>query len=310
MPEQTLAVGQPIASKYAGLTGYTGPMIAPLEKIVGMIVGQPGSGKSALFQSHPGAYIFNLDQSSTTTPNPRATLWPGVGPGGQILTGYEGPLTWGNVEAQVDILKKLALDNKPRPDTIVFDGLTSAIRLLKAWIPPNAAKYSIAQGPKSDWNELHGPAAWDVLYETLTVLPLELHNYGYGVFYVAHVLNTKIPLDENRFIFKPQLTVTDNFWKRLYGNFELVAAVDARWEQSQEIIPQERKVGDRIVKSNKTITKNERKVYFATDNQELDGITKVRVGIPGQIELPLGSGWDTLSAVYKETAFTTSQETK
>lgn len=298
----SLERGKTLSSKYGNeLGGHTGKMVAPPGKISAFIVGLPGEGKSHLLQSNPAAYIFNLDSSSTVCPDPQALMFPGVDPETGRLVGDGGKdvvLTWDLVQEKVAVLKRLAVEGKPRPDTVVFDSLTAGVRLLKSWIPANARKLGIASEPKSEWKDLHGPAAWDLLYDTLVNIFKDLRNHGYGVFVIGHVVNAKIPLGENQYAYKFELTITDGFWKRLYDMFELSAVVyveDGEEEKTTEVKTSVRGVEKTEVRKVKV---RARKHYLAVQKLDLAGIVKTRVKLPDRIELPETGAWAAFEKVY------------
>jgi hypothetical protein len=298
---QTLASGTPLQNKWGALGGHRGSMVAPPEKISAFIFGLPGEGKSAFLQSHPDAFIFNLDASSTTAPNPQATLFPGISStNGQLLddTGNPISLNYDHVRAKEDILFQLATSNSPRPQTIVYDSLSAWIAMLVQWIPPNAVKLGIASEPKTDWKQLHGPAAWDTLYSLITTTITRLKSAGYGVYVVGHVVNAKIPLEENRFIVKPELTITDGFWKRLYYLFELSALVFAE-KVAERYDDIQRSTLNGVARETKVARTREVKKHFLTVAKlELEGLSKARVRLPERIELPLDNGWSAFREAY------------
>jgi hypothetical protein len=299
---QQLASGTPIQNKWAGLGGHRGRMIAPPGKIAAFIFGLPGEGKSAFLQSNPNAFIFNLDASSTTTPNPQATLFPGIDPStGQLIDDAGRPivLSYDHIQAKEKILLELAAQNQPRPETVVYDSLSAWVAMLVQWIPANAHKLGIASEPKSDWKALHGPAAWDALYSMITTTITKLRAAGYGVYVVGHVVNAKIPLEENRFVVKPELTITDGFWKRLYHIFELSALVCA--EPVTETYDHVQTATIRGVEQ-KSVTKRSREVIrhsLTVNKLELAGIAKSRVKLPDRVTLPLDNGWAAYEACYQ-----------
>lgn len=298
---QTLAHGTPIQNRWGALGGHTGSMVAPPEKITAFIFGLPGEGKSAFLQTHPDAFVFNLDTSSTTTPNPQATMFPGIsGTTGQLLDDSNGAIsfTYDHVRAKEDILFQLAASNSPRPSTIVYDSLSAWVALLIQWIPINAVKLGIASEPKSDWKQLHGPAAWDTLYSIITTTITKLKAAGYGVYVVGHVVNAKIPLEENRFVIKPELTITDGFWKRLYYLFELSALVFAeKASESYEDIQYSTLNGQKKEQRIKR-TREVKRHYLTVAKLELEGLAKSRVKLPERIELPLDTGWSAFRNAY------------
>jgi hypothetical protein len=287
-------------------------MIASPEGVLGLIAGAPGSGKSALFQTCPEAFIFNLDPSSTTipgepgaeAPTPKALMWPGISTEGRTLNDQGLPfiLSWSFVEEKVAILKGLAARNEPRPKVVVFDSLSAMIALIKSWLPGKAADFNLATNSKTVWKELDGRAAWDFLYDRIIDLLLSLRAHGYGVYVVGHIVNSKVQLGEDRMTIMPELTITDGFWKRLYPWFELVMIAQAFDEVVS--IPDPRWKPDPKFPNAKarTVSVQRRRVYLTTGGNEFSGITKVRVPISTVLLEPASSAWDVFVAQYKAAA--------
>lgn len=298
---QTVARGATLSSKYGRLGGFSGPMVAPPGKAVSFFFGLPGEGKSAFVQSNPSAFIFNLDASSTTTPHVKATIFPGIDPNTGAILGDSGlptSLSWSIISDKIKVLGELAASGAPRPETIVFDSLSSWIALLTQWIPPNAVQLGISKEPAAEWRHLHGPAAWDTLYTIITTTLTSLRNLGYGVIVIGHVVNAKIPLEENRYVLKPELTITDGFWKRLYHHFELSALIFADHvtetydDVTTTVIRGETKTSN--VKRTRSVLKH----FMSVAKLELAGISKCRVDLPERIELPRIGAWAAFETAY------------
>lgn len=300
---QTLAHGPSLSQMYGDLGGHSGRMVAPLRKASSFYFGLPGEGKSALMQSMSGAYIFNLDVSSTTCPTPKALMFPGIHPvNGRPLgdAGEEIVLTYNQIDAKVTKLVEMAAANKPRPETIVFDSLSSWISLLIPWVTEHSVRLCISQDVKTDFKQLHGPSAWDEVYNTVTRTIGRLKNAGYGVAVVGHVVNAKIPLNEQQFLVRPELTITENFWKRLYPMFELSALVYA--DTVTEKQTSTRTITVRGESKIETYTKEVpvRKCFLTVEKIELAGIAKSRVTLPSRIELPKADAWGAFERAYTE----------
>ena len=99
--------GQTVASKYAGLgnavtTGRTTPA-----RMLGLVVGEAGCGKSFLLQSHPGAYILNLDETPAVCGTSEAVMFPTPGPDGRSVDERGNPivLDWSALEG-VSVLRR------------------------------------------------------------------------------------------------------------------------------------------------------------------------------------------------------------
>lgn len=314
-------VAAPTASKRWGVLGGFGQrMIASPEGVLGFIVGAPGSGKSAFFQTCPDAFIFNLDPSSTTipgepgapAPQPQALMWPGISPEGRTLDDNGEPLllTWTQVEQKVHVLKQIAARNEPRPKIVVFDSLSAMIALIKSWLPGKASDFKLSGDNKTTWKELDGRAAWDFLYDRIIDILQSLKAHGYGVHVVGHLVNAKVQLGEDRTAFVPELTITDGFWKRLYPWFEIVMIAQAVDEVVS--MPDPRWKPDPKFPNAKprTIPVQRRRVYLTTGGNEFAGITKVRVPLSTVLLEPASDAWNVFLSKYKEAADRGTFETR
>lgn len=292
---QQVAVGATLSSRYGRLKGFTGGrMTAPLKHLSGAFLGQPDSGKSNLIQSCPTGYIFNFDL--TTAPGGLlAETWPGVSPEGRALGDDGRPtiLDWGvNILPRIDLLVDLAHQNQPRPTTVFFDTLGSAVRFCKSW---SSSNLFANQDPR---------AMWDRVHESIIGVTTRLRNAGYGVFWNVHVVNARVPLGEDRFVFAPELAspITAGFWSKIYPVFEFVASIQAPFEPVTRTVTKTVLVRGQNMVTNEPVTTNE-KVYFATTSDEtFAGLTKARVSkpLPPRILLPKAGAWEALEAVYAE----------
>ena len=290
MKTQDVAVGNTITQRFSGLGFSNLRMVHPPNHLLGLLVGMPGTGKSSFIQSHPGAFIINVDSTSTTNPNPQACIWPGVSPNGQPMDvgGKEMILDWDAILRKKDQLIKMAESNQERPDTVVLDSLGPSIQLMKDYVTKKMGK--------QHWKELDGRRAWDDVYDGLLRFALELRRHGYGFFYICHLVNAKIPLGDDRYTIRPELTITDNFYKRLFPMFELVAAFETQWVSESQVV-QMKGVGGKPGPKRTETTKTEK--HFMTVNDEaLAGITKCRVRLPDRLELPEEDAWSTFEAAY------------
>jgi len=287
---QDLAVGKTGVQKYSGL-GFSGQkMVHPPGQLLGLLVGMPGTGKSSFLQSNPDAFIINTDGTSTTNPNPQACIWPGVTSNGEPMDvgGQKMVLTWDEIIKKKEQLIKLAEGNQPRPQTIVLDSLGPSIQLMKDYVTKKAGR--------ENWKDLDGRRAWDDVYDGLLRFSLDLRRHGYGFFYVCHLVNAKIPLGDDRYTIRPELTITDNFYKRLFPMFELVAAFESDWiSESKQI--QMKGIGGKPGPK-KTETVKTQKYYMTINDESLAGITKCRVQLPDRIELPQESAWTSFEGQY------------
>lgn len=305
---QTLAVGtnpsfKP-SSRYGALGGFSDRMTSSPSGIRGAIVGAPGSGKTAFIQTCPDGFILNCDLSTTTVPGtpggppavPKALSWPGVNGEGKPIDDNGQPfiLTWDRVQAKLTLLEQLAKSNSPRPKTIFIDHLGSCVRMLKEWIPLNADALNLKRGGAAHWKDLDGKAAWDCLYDILSSLLVRLHSYGYGVYYLMHVVNTKVQLGEDRTAFIPELSVTDNFWKRLYGNFDFIGVILREQVPVTSLDPR----FDPGLKKYRTTMQDRTVLTMGT--QLYTGITKTRVPTHTIVLDPADDAWAVFSKAYNE----------
>jgi len=288
--DQKMSKGKPVAQQFPELGFTATPMVHPPGRLLGLIVGMPATGKSYLLQSNPKAYIFNLDGSSTTNPNPQACIWPGIGGKGEPIdvSGAKIILTWDAILEKKKQLIEMSNRDEPRPETVVFDSLGAAIHLIKDWVTKKSGKTS--------WKELDGRRAWDDVYEGLLRFSLDMRQAGYGFFFVCHLVNAKIPLGDDRYTIRPELTITDNFYKRLFPLFELVAAMEAKWITKTKMVQLPGLGGKPGPKKQETV---KTKVHFLTVNDEsLAGITKCRVKMADSLELPEEDAWSFFESAY------------
>lgn len=308
MADHTLAVGAVPAAKYGKLGGHRGRMLAPPAKIAAFIFSLPGDGKTCFSESHPEGFIINMDATSTTNSQPLATTWPGVDATTGMLTNDAGQpfiLEYEHVMEKLAILKELAKSNQPRPQTIFIDSLSAWIRLLKNYIAKHAQDLSIGGANNVEWKSLNGKASWDYLYDHIIDVIADLKNHGYGVYVLAHIVKSKIPIGENLFAQGYEFTITDNFWKRLYAIFELsaVIAVEVVSETKQE-------KGTMLVRGKeqetvRTVTREVRKHFLCVNRTDLAGMAKGRVNFD-KIELPATGAWEAFETAYRQAANTST----
>lgn len=303
MSMNTLAAGAPLTSKYGRLGGQTRRAIAPPHKSIAFFFGLPGEGKSALMQSVPNSFLFNLDGSSTVSSSPRAEMWPLPSSStGQLEDGSGQPivLTHDLIMEKVAILKDLAKTNQPRPDTVIFDSLSTWLRLLIEWVPANAVKLGIRSpndGPATSFRQLHGPAAWDCVYEAVVQTIADLKAHGYGVFLVGHVVRNTVPIGENLNTFTMDFTTGPGFWKRFFPLVELSVAICARLSVREVVLEQPQTVrGEtRMVSRRQPIS--EKIVEAISTREDLAGMAKTRVNLP-PIPLNPSDPWESFHTAY------------
>lgn len=300
---QTLAVGQPLPSRYGRLGGRVGQFLAPLARSVAFFFSLPKEGKSTLLQSNPDAFIFNTDGSSTTANPCLATIWPAVDPvSGQPLgdDGLPFVLTWERCMEKIAILKELAARNEPRPVTVTFDSLATWTRLVIDYVTRNATNLSLRsaeKGAATAFRQLDGKAAWDVVYDTIVSTVMDLKAAGYGVHVAGHMTRKYIPLGEEAFVQECAFTFGDGFWRRFFPLLELSAAIVS----ADVPVPVERQIKSNIRGIEKTEIKKEiqnvRKHYLTVTDDKLRGMTGARVRFQ-PIELPASHGWAAFEAAY------------
>ena len=299
MEEQTLSFGRTRQQKYEGLGGYIGHSIAPLDRVRAVIASMPKVGKSTLLQSCEDAFIFNIDQSSPVTPTPRAVMFPMVGEDGSCLldTG-PGILTWDAIESKIEVLKKLALERKSRPKLVIFDSLSTLLNLVRPWIVRNAAKLGIAKGEVTDFKQLHGPAAYDALFETIVKSINDLYQAGYGVILTVHIVNAKIQLGEDAMTIIPELCASDGLWKRIYPLMEFVAVMHRKDVVSTKEVETTVMIRGTPSTHKKTVTETAQKVFLSINEAYYKDVSGGRVQFP-PIEVPKADGWKTVSEAYE-----------
>ena len=304
---QELAAGKTIAQRNPVPLGYKRrTMYFPLSRLYGMAVGLAQSGKTTLFHSHPGAFIFNLDGSST--PSCDATVWPGVDSKGNLCEpadpsdpgAYEDPALGPCRSVTLDyetVLKKyqqvLDLPLDQRPETIVMDSMTTLRNMLKSHVLKNYPD-------KETWRDL-GQNGWTELNEILSTLHLPARAQGLGFWWTCHIINTVVDLSGLGNTVIPELSVTRNFWSNhMHPNLEMVAPLFVEIEETTTKTPRMKEVNGRQVKTGDDVVVTKvRKGYIDFNHRQMAGIAKGR-RVEGRIELPLDAGWTALEAVYKK----------
>ena len=306
-PTQSLAAGQTIQQRYEGLGGYVAPAWRPPERSRALIIGFPKDGKSAFLQSHPGNYILNYDLSTTVTGVARAAMFPQVNAEGQPVLhgGKTGPLTYRVMMAEMDTLKRLAKEDRPRPQTITIDCLNSWMRLARAWIVEDAVKlglWSADRAPPNGWKDLLGKASYDFLYDHVVTTINDLFNHGYGVYVVTQVVNTVMQVGDDRNTIKPDIVgFTDKFWMRVCDLFDFVGIVAKETTVQTVMVPQEVRVGKETIVRQNAVNTPITRVVIADSHPDMDGIAGSRVPF-GRITLPLTDGWASFAAGYNAAA--------
>lgn len=295
-----------------GQFGFSGQqMIHPLSRLFGLIVGRPKEGKSCLVQSNGAGLVINLDSSSTTTPKVNAQIWPGIHreTGDPIdLDGKAMIMTWERLREVKDKLCNDAANGKPVPDTIYFDSLSAWINVLKEYLIRERAG-EVEDRLIERWQDMDGRRYWDILYDMIIGTCTKLRQHGFGVWVICHVIDVKVPIKSktgDQYIIRPELNITDGFYKRLYPMFEMVGCVEKRVVTHSESIEQKEvklKGGEMYTPKARTKHTKVVKHFFTTDNDELKGIVGQRVKMPGEIELPRVDGWSVVASAYDAAAY-------
>lgn len=291
------------AGRFQGLGGFTGHMKIPLSRSTVLIFSLPGKGKSNLAQSNPDAFIFNTDLSSTVTTKPAAVMWPGIDPRtGQAVNDDSRPfiLTFDHILAKKAKLLELARDDKPRPSTVVIDSITTFSALIKPYITANATTLGISNRSVAGFRELHGPAAWDAVYEQSVSFISDLRNAGYGVTILAHIVKEKIPLGDDKFAMGVDFTFGSGLWKRISPLVDYSCLIDKVPETITENKEMDIVVGPgRTTKRTVTESRTVDAVYIDVLSPEYAGLVKNRVSFP-RFKIPPVDGWAALEAHHAQ----------
>lgn len=289
-----LATGKTIASKYPSLGSAVVTGRVPLGRMLGLVVGEAGAGKSFLLQSNPNAFIINLDGTPAVCPTSEAVMWPVPGADGRPTDERGNPivLTWKLVEEKQKQLIELAKNNQPRPETVVIDTLGAALRLLRPYV---ASLYG-----REQFHEIDGRLGWERLFDTLIEYGATLRRHGYGVYYIAHLSRKHIPLSEQQHVEEYKILISDGLYARMFPMFDLVIPITTTWDVREEVNEVEVKIGDRVIKKNNVVSKKVREHFATFSNPKLEGIAKVRTLQPMEtLKLPNNGAWAALQAAYE-----------
>jgi len=225
-----------------------------------MVVGEQNTGKSYLFQSNPDAFIINLDLSSTVVPECRATIWPGIDSSGRPIDvdGKSIVLDWDKILAKRNQLIQLAKEDHPRPKCVVFDTITPLIRMLKPWVAQ--------QMGREKWEQCHGPAAYDKLYDEILQIAADLRRFGYGVWFIAHLSKEMMEVSEETTKRELMVNLSSGLTRRLTPAVEMIAPICC--DVVTEMVPRTKTIkmsnGKEVEKTfHDTVTYNKRKIAFS-----------------------------------------------
>lgn len=290
--QHTLSHGEPAHSKYAVLGTPVSKARVPFEHLRGLVVGKGGSGKSFLMQSCPTALILNFDGSACVNQRSQALMWPTPGPDGRTYDADGKPifLSWEHVLQKKKVLEDLAKEGRPRPTTIALDTLPAMLSLMKDFV---ARRYE-----KASFEDLGITGAAQV-NKMVSDLIKDLHNHGYGVFLVTHLINRKVPLNESQFVDEFSLNMSDGMFKGTWGAFDVSIPIVSRVVKKEvtEQVPTPGRPGSFITR---TRTESVREFVATMADSRLDGVTKMRTLHPlSEVVLPSENAWAALSAAYE-----------
>jgi hypothetical protein len=279
--------------------GFSGQrMQYPLNSMFGMVVGEQNTGKSYLFQSNPDAFIFNLDLSSTVIPTCAATIWPGVNAEGRPIdvNGALIKLQWEDVLEKKKQLIQMASADQPRPKCVVFDTITPMSRMLKPWV----AK----QMGKAQFSQLHGPAAYDKLFEEILQIAFDLRQAGYGVWFIAHLSKEFVQISEDSSTKQTELilNLSQGMNRRLTPAVEMIAPICC--DVVTEMVPRTKtiKLSNGTTKEqtvHDTLTAYKRKIAFS--DPRFAGLIRTRtVNRMSDIPLDGKSPWSAFETAFND----------
>jgi hypothetical protein len=297
METHTLGAGTTVAQKYKRLGVSSRRAAVRPRHLFGLLVGKPASGKTSLLATCSDALIINTDLSSVPTSHASAAFYPWINEQGQCVDPNGNPftLTWDDCLATQQTFLDMKSGGQPVPDMVVIDSLAGTIPLVR--------DYTTKRFGKKEWREVDGRAGWDALYQSIIDYAQVFRKAGVGFYFTCHVVDQTIPLGDDRFVIQPELTITSSFWKRLFWQFELVAAVVAEWQTDTYT---EDKPGPVIAgkQTTQTVTKTRkvRRHLLTTNREELAGITKGRINL-ADFEIPNApDAWDLFEVAYMEAA--------
>lgn len=296
MTTTTLASGKTATEKYGafGVRDHT-DVVSP-RFMFGAIVGPGGSGKTSLFVDHPGALILNFDihgipRSAPDAEAPKCAFWPVVNTKGQCI-GEDGKpfrLNWKSWEALKVKLLRAAANDEPRPETIVFDTVPATVRLKQE-------AYALDNGV-TNWNALpEGKPrmkAYGCVYDSYLEDIFELRYAGFGVFFIAHLTTQYFETDTGMDIHVTH-NIPEKIFQRIFPYLEFLAAVEMRTIKTYPIVDGKKDFSNPVKTPARFLVNLSDKL-----NQDL---TRARIALPAEIELPATGAWDVFEAAYNKAA--------
>lgn len=293
----TVATGKLPHQSYGSLPGFHKPQVVPMERAFVMCVGPPGEGKTTFIQSCPTGYVINLD-NSTTSPNIRGMVWPGINAQGQPYD-QDGVvvMTWEKLLQITNTLIALAKDGKPHPTPVFFDSMDAVLPLMQ--------DYLLRQKDEEYWQDLDGRRMYGIAYDRIVRLFHDLLNVGIGVWLIGHVVNAKIQIGEDKYVIRPELTIGDGLWRRISWALEMVCGIEQieRSTTSEVTLPDTQKADGTVRKGRtKRLTETKIQYCFVTDSSRYAELMKARISIPGEIVIPHKDAWPIVSDAYIKAA--------
>lgn len=259
-------------------------------KLRGILLGEFNSGKTSFLGSNPGALIINLDLSSTPVPSSNspglpAQFWPGLNEDGLPIDFNSSviKLSWETLSALRSKLIEAARLNQPRPETVVIDGLTEWLNMMR--------RATLLHFGKETWDEGRGDAMWEWLYGQMLLFMNDLRDAGYGLWVVAHI-SSELPREGSASKdVRWSLNAPPGFFKRFYGSFEL--ALELRKTLKVTVEQEEYEV---VVAGKPTKMKRPKSVtqtFFTLNGEdpERSSLYKRRVAFPATVTVPPTNAW-------------------
>lgn len=289
---QRLAEGKPLDERFTDLGVPSSVPATKPTKMLGMVSGLPGSGKTSLLLSCPDLFLLNLDGTTLPTihPDQYQRVWPGLDEQGHTIseTGRRFDLSWETLQQKVNALVARAKANKPRPETVGIDTMAALTQL--------GMDYIVRNSNKDNWRDLHGQTAYDSLYGYILKTIHSLKDVGYGVMLSCHIANKEVYITEEEQQEVPKLTMFPGLWSRL--NWQLEASLVILRETVSEVTVRQR--GDKEI-SVPTGRKVETRVITAT-RKRYDGIARSKTPI-GDIRVfpkDQSRAWSMLEEAFQE----------
>lgn len=278
---QTTITGRSPTETYKGLTGNRSQAAQNPEKILALLLGPPGSGKSRLVQDCPTGYYMNFERVSPSHPNPQSPCWPTIGADGRYAL-----VTWKDAVREFDGLRALSKTSDVRPTTVFIDSVPAMTEMITEHIMKHAAELRLHKDNNVLWRDMDGRAAWVAAYDMFIEQVVSLNNHGYGVYMLAHVSEKIVPIGVDQAKVIPDLTVNDGLWARLKWRLEMVASI--RKSQRAEII-------------NKAPVKRTAHTLTVSTDPLLMQVLKCKYPMP-DVELPEMGSWGTFLSTYNQAA--------